>query len=308
MLSRVAERLYWMARYLERAENTARLLSVHHGLLLDLPADASIGWEPLLDILGCRKAYDSLPAAPAIQSYLIADADHPSSLLSSLREARENARTTRDLIPTEAWRTINELHLYAQKQLPRDLERERHEVLGQIVRRCQTISGLLAGTMSQGPSYQFIRVGRNLERADMTTRLIDTAAAILMPERPELSRYDNTLWMAILRSLSAYQMYRQYVRRRVFGPDVIAYLLQDEDFPRAVVHCLREVIRSLRLLPKPEAALQAAEMVVARLRELDTSRADLGAIHQLVDDLQLEIGSVHQAIDATWFLPDEVSG
>jgi uncharacterized alpha-E superfamily protein len=310
MLSRVAERVYWMARYLERVENTARLINVHHALLLDLPSEANIGWGPLLDILGCREAFDSSAAnsdSDSVQGFIAADMANPSSLLSSLQQARENARTTRELVPTEGWRAVNQLHLYAREKLPRESAQNRHDVLTGIISRCQGISGLLAGTMSQGVAYQFIRVGRNLERADMTTRLIDVAAAVLLSDRGELRRYNNTLWMAILRSMSAYQMYRQHVRRRVLGSDVIEYLLKNSEFPRAVVHCLGEVETSLRKLPKPEAALERTGSVIAKLRGVDTSSLDIGGMHELIDELQLDVGAVHTAIQRTWFLPEEAA-
>ncbi len=298
-----------MARYLERAENTARLVNVHHALLLDLPAEARIGWRPLLDIMACREAFDRAhgndPSEQAVQSFITNDDANPSSLLSSLFQARENVRTTRDLLPTEAWRAVNEMHLFAREQLPRELARTRHKVLTQIISRCQTISGLLAGTMSQGPGYHFIRLGRNVERADMTTRLIDVAAAVLLPGRPELQRYQNTLWMAILRSTSAYQMYRQHVRRRVFGPDVITYLLQDTDFPRSVSHCLSEAERSVLELPRTDATQAAITNVLGRLQNIDTDELDITGIHDLMDRLQLDIATVHTAIGKTWFLPDE---
>lgn len=309
MLSKVAERVYWMARYIERAENTARLINVHHGLLLDLPADANIGWEPLLEILACRQAYEATESSVtderALQSFIITDEENPSSLLSSLHQARENARTTRDLMPNEAWRAVNELLLFAEDKLTKEVARKRHDVLTQIVGRCQAINGLLAGTMSQGAGYQFLRAGRNLERADMTTRLIDVAAAILMPGQTELKRYYNTLWMAILRSTSAYQMYRQHVRRRVSGPDVIAYLFKDTEFPRAVSHCLVEVEHSLSRLPRPDTALATLAKSYSRLRDVDTMALDIGGIHKLIDDLQLDIARVHSVIHATWFLPEE---
>ncbi len=129
--------------------------------------------------------------------------------------------------PTEAWRSINELYLYAQERLPRASKaRQRDAILSTLVERVQMIAGLLAGTMSHGPAYQYMRLGRNLERADMTTRVIDVAAAVLLSDRPELSRFDNTLWMAVLRCLSGYQAYRQYVRRRVNRNDVIRFLLR----------------------------------------------------------------------------------
>jgi uncharacterized alpha-E superfamily protein len=146
--------------------------------------------------------------------------------------------------------------------------------------------------MSQGPAYQFIRVGRNLERADMSSRLIDVAASILLSGREELRRFDNTLWMTILRSSSAYQMYRQYVRRRVRGPDVINFLLTDTDFPRTVVYCTGEVETALKGLPRPEAALRALAGVKNLLHGIDSEDFGPDEIHELIDRIQIAIGVV----------------
>ena len=127
--------------------------------------------------------------------------------------------------------------------------RRRYGIHSRVVERCQQISGLLADTMSHDAAYQFFRLGRGIERADMTTRIIDVAAAMLLG-REDLARFDNTLWMAVLQSLSAYQMYRQKVRRRIYGPDVIAYLLKDTQFPRAIAFSLREIGAALAMLPR----------------------------------------------------------
>jgi uncharacterized alpha-E superfamily protein len=263
-----------------------------------------------LNILGCHEAFladAKSHDAAAIQHYLIRDPENPNSLVSALQVARENARTTRDLLPVEGWRAINELQLFARKQLTSEKGRNRHEVLTQTVARCQTISGLLAGTMSQGPAYQFLRAGRNLERADMTSRLIDVAAAILLSGREDLRRFDNTLWMTILRASSAYQMYRQYVRRRVFGPDVIDFLLADPDFPRTVTHCLNEVQVSLQKLPRPEMALDAISGVLKSLVSIEGKDLGPDAIHDLIDRIQIEIGALHEAITATWLRPEAIA-
>lgn len=308
MLSRVAERLYWMARYLERAENTARLLDVHQTLMLDLPTDARVGWMPVLDILGCREVFDQsgCSAAPDdIQLFISAGADNPGSLLHSLQGARENARTTRDLIPTEVWRAINELQIYADERLPRAKGRMRKAALSQVVSRCQMVAGQLMATMSRDAPYQLIRAGRSLERADMTTRSLDAAAALLLAGRDDLKRYDNTLWMAVLRSMSAYQMYRQQVRRRVCGPDVMEFLLQNRMFPRAVGNCLAELEAVFAELPRPAASLDALRSVQALLHDTDTRALSLTDLHGYIDQLQRGFGDVHLAVSATWFLPQE---
>ena len=311
MLSRVAERLYWLARYLERAENTARLVRVYSALLLDLPDSAGLGWDLVLDINGCRPGYAAAGGsdeARAMLAYLLYEDVNPASLLNVLNQARENARTTRDVVPTEGWRTINELCLYARAELPKSARlRQRTVVMDHIIESVHGVTGLLAGTMSQGQPYEFVRLGRNLERADMTTRIIDVAAALLMTGRPELKRYDNTLWMAVLRCLSGYQMYRQYVRRRVHGPDVIHFLLQDRKFPRAVAHCIGEVHGALGRLPRGEQPAALAQALVARLGSLDTDALDSVALHRLIDDLQVEVARIDAAMAATWFYPADAA-
>lgn len=305
MLSRVAERAYWLARYLERAENTARFVNVYSTLLLDLPRSAGLGWDLALKINGSADAFTATgqqATALNMLQYLLHDPSNPSSLLGSLTMARENTRTTRDIVPTEIWRAVNELCLYARQHLPAAVaERKRAEVMANIVMSVQGITGMLAGTMSQGQPYQFIRMGRNLERADMTTRMIDVAAAVLMTGRPELERYNNTLWMTVLRCLSGYQMYRQYVRRRVQGPDVIAFLLQDKEFPRALNHCANEVMGALATLPRSAEAEARTQSMCSLLATLEPAALDNLGIHQLVDELQLKIADINDAITTTWF-------
>jgi len=180
MLSRVAERIYWMSRYLERAENTARLVSVYSQLLLDLPAEAELDWGTPLQILGVGDAYRAGGSDQGELEYLLTGRGNFASLLASLHQARENARTTRDIVPSEAWQAINELQLFAENSLPAMSRRPGSGVSGDIVRRCHEITGILEGGMSHGPAYQFVRLGRSLERADMTSRMIDVAAAIMM--------------------------------------------------------------------------------------------------------------------------------
>lgn len=311
MLSRVAERMYWGARYLERAENAARLVRVYDAALLDLPEEAGVGWPLLVDICGARETFGARhPKGGDAETlkFLISDPDSPSSIVASLGQARENFRTTRDLCPTEAWRSVNELYLYGKKALPKiSSPRRRHEVLSGIVQRTQQLAGLLSGTMSHGDAYNFIRVGRNLERADMTTRIIDTAAATLLGARASGNGLDNTLWMAVLKSLSGYQMYRQYVRRRIRDEDVIRFLLHDPLFPRAVAYCLDELELSILKLPNHEGPLRA----VLRLKRVVADRSPQGieeaTLRELMDDLQVELAEIHGQTAAAWFLPGGVS-
>jgi uncharacterized alpha-E superfamily protein len=215
---------------------------------------------------------------------------------------RENIRTTRDIFPSEAWRNVNELYLFSKDSLRGGIsDRRRYEVLSRIVAGCQQINGMLAANMSHGPAYQFVRMGRNVERADMTTRVTDVATAALLKGSDELTPYTNTVWMAVLRSLSAYQMYRQYVRRRVVPEDVLAFVLMDDQFPRALRYCLNQLDTALRKLPRPEDALRAVARLQRQVDELDFNRLDHSGLHEWIDMVQLELGVTHMAIYRTWF-------
>jgi uncharacterized alpha-E superfamily protein len=303
MLSRVAERIYWMSRYLERAENTARLVSVYGQLLLDLPADADLDWGAPIEILGLGEAYRVAGSGEDELEFLLTGHGNIASLLASLNEARENARTTRDVVPSEAWQAINELHLFATENLEAVTRRSGSGVAVDIVRRCHEITGILQGGMSHGAAYRFVCLGRSLERADMTSRMIDVAASIMMTGREELQHYGNTIWRAVLRALSAYQMYRQYVRRRVTGEDVVGFLLLDRDFPRSVMHCVMQMDFAAGTLPRAAATQRHLADLQARLTALDPQALDYGSVHRLVDELQLEFAAVNGAVFETWLNP-----
>ena len=308
MLSRVAQRLYWMARQIERTENTARLMLVQHHMVLDLPATIRPGWDLMIEVLGARVAFDTLGMKPTeknIIGFLFGSRDNPSSLLSSLAAARENIRTTREVLPTETWERINSLYLSVAQRGARGLPGSiRHKVLNDIVQRCQQITGMLAGSMNNDAAYQFIRIGRNLERADMSTRIIDTASARLMGDREEILPYRNVLWVSVLKSLSAYQMYRLSVRRNVNPEDVLHFLLDSKIFPRALAHTLNEIDTSLGLLPRNKEPLAAIASVKQALDEADPAMLKNATLHTFIDDMQLMLDDVHNAINHTWFDPE----
>ncbi|MDH3282068.1 MAG: alpha-E domain-containing protein [Gammaproteobacteria bacterium] len=308
MLSRVGERLYWMARYIERAENTARLVHVYTDTMLDLPKGVGLYWGQLLEITGNDSAFGKnhqRAGQGRILKFILSAEANPGSLLTSLREARENARTTRDQMPNEAWEHVNELFLFARKRLARPVSRIRLlEFLSEVVMRCQQIAGLLAGTMSHGYGYQFVRLGRNLERADMTTRILDIGSATLLAQDGEVERLENRLWINILRSLSAYQMYRQNVRRRIRREDVIGYLLRDMQFPRAVAHTLGAIQTCLELLPQNETTLRAVARLQRVLAQAQIPELAREGLRDFMDTLQLEFGRLDGLIADTWFAPD----
>lgn len=311
MLSRVAERTYWAGRYLERAENTARLISVCASLLLDLPEEAGLKWRLLVEVVGSEglfdELYDTADEADVLR-FILADAGNPGSLLASLSAARENLRTTRDIVPKEGWECVNELYLFAKENMHRAAHRRRrYDILARCTARCQQITGLLDGTMSHGDAYNFMRIGRHLERADMNTRVVDVAAATFLSVSEPPDTYENTIWMGVLKSLSAYQMYRQNVRRRVRAPDVLHYLLKDALFPRSMHHCLAMLEESLSTLPRSDAPMRSVQALEQEIREAAIADLIGPRLHAQIDQWQIELARIHDSIQATWFLPDTAS-
>jgi uncharacterized alpha-E superfamily protein len=305
MLSRVANRIYWMARYLERAENMARLVNVNAHLLLDLPLRVHLGWRPLVEILGSETLFEATHDEydeRSVVRFLIGDPQYPSSIISALASARENARTVRDIIPREAWEQINELYLNARKNLPSAYgQRKRYDYLNSLILGNQQITGLLAGTMSHDNGYAFLRLGRNLERADMTTRIIDVRSADLLPDEGELSPFENIQWMSVLKSLTAYQMYRREMRLQVRRPDVIAFLFKNLRFPRAIYHCISTVAGCLEDLPHNEAPLRQASHLQRMISDVRPETLDQQGLHSSIDDLQLGFAGVDALISESYF-------
>ncbi len=306
MLARVVENVYWLARYLERAENTARLVSVNTNLLLDLPKGLAPGWQPLIDITGSREMFDARGSRADerdIVQYLLADPGNPGSILASFKMARENARTLRDIFPTEAWELLNQFFLEFVEELPTGLnKRTRFNFLKRIVLTSQTITGALEGTMNRNDAYTFLMLGRNLERADMTSRIVDVRSAQLLPaDAPELRPFDTIQWMSVLKSLSGYEMYRLSRRARVSRTDVLEFVLRGEQFPRACLFSLRQIEQCLLALPRSAGVLDALAGVIKFIGAAEMATLDQPGLHELIDRLQLHIIGVHAGIAQTYF-------
>jgi uncharacterized alpha-E superfamily protein len=307
MLSRVAERLYWMARYIERTENTARLLNAYNLLMLDLPKGVGLSWSQLVDLSGGHDDFAARYRSANernTQAFMLSDKENSSSIIASVSLARENVRTTRDIVPSEAFESVNELLLFVRRRLAsRNSRKSAYDFLSQIVQRCQGITGMLAGTMSHDAAYQFVRIGRNLERADMTTRILDVGSATLIASDAERERLEHRLWTWLLGALSAHQMYRQTVRRQVTAPVAAGFLLRDSLFPRAVLHSLGQIRACLKSLPRNTSAVRAIGRVERRVRDTDIHEIFPARFHDFIDEIQVDLGGIHDSVQRTWFEP-----
>ena len=259
MLSRTADHLFWMSRYTERAENTARMLNVHHETSL-LPQSAAVsqyGWLGVLSLSELLPAYTERQGEVSpggVMRFMVLDEENPSSILACLKAARENARAVRGTLTTEVWETLNQTWL-EMSRLARsgDFEEDPAEFFEWVKFRSHLSRGVTLGTMLQDEAFHFLRMGTFLERADNTARLLDVKFHAVESEffgtaSEKDLEYDFYHWAAILRSVSAFEIYRK-VYRDVIVPERVAELLMlREDMPRALHHCMSEVLTNLRLV------------------------------------------------------------
>ncbi|MES2489469.1 MAG: alpha-E domain-containing protein [Pseudomonadota bacterium] len=307
MLSRVADNLYWFGRYLQRAENTARVVNVHANLLLDLPRKVQFGWTPLVEIFGSDESfnehYNEYSEANVVR-WLLLDARNSGSILTSLNSAREILRTTREHVQREVWEKLNDLYYFVQERGETALTRsKRQEFLSRIIDGIQLIYGMLISNMSHDVGFQFLRIGTNLEQADMTTRIIDVRSSDLFSTMSfeDLLPFQNIQWMSVLRSLTAYQMYRRHVRIRVTGASVLRFLLQNREFPRSVTFCLNNIAMTLPQLPNNRPIERAVDRTRALVHDANLEKLLETGLHDFVDEVQIGLGEVHAAVSEAYF-------
>lgn len=307
MLSRVADNLYWFGRYLQRAENTARLVNVHANLLLDLPRNVPVGWQPLLEIAGADESFRATAQEATednVVRFLLVDERNPGAVFSSLNFAREIARVSRDCMPREAWERLNDLYLFVQDRGEKSVMRaRRQEFLQGVITGAMTIYGLLTANMSRDVGFQFLRMGTNLEQADMSTRILDARSSRLITYDAALSPFDNIQWMSVLKSLTAYQMYRRHVKSRVSGTTVLRFLLQNREFPRSVIFCLNMLGSALPHLPESRKVTRALERTKALVMDanIDALITKPDALPTFMDEIQVGLGHLDDAIAESYF-------
>lgn len=314
MLSRVAHCLFWMSRYIERADNVARLLEVNLQFMSDFQATQSGGneqhWESLILSSGEEERFRELHSqanSRTVTDFLAFDLRNPGSILACVYAARENARMIRDQISLEMWETINELHLYLKSQSTAAVwAAGPQEFFAKIGRASHLFQGLTASTYSRSEGWEFIEFGKYLERADKTTRILDVKYHILLPSATDVGgALDTAQWQAVLRSASALEAYRRYYVREILPWKVAEFLIFSDSFPRSLHFCAAQVDDLLRRIlgetgPRPRtAAARASRRALANLQSLTITDVLNQGLHEFLMEFQSTLATVSDEVAAT---------
>jgi uncharacterized alpha-E superfamily protein len=320
MLSRVANSLYWMNRYLERADNTARLVDVNLQLLLDhraLDERTLAGhWIPIVQSAGDEKLFLSLhtrATGKTVTEFLVFQPENTNSILAAVTQARENARMVRDQITSEVWEEINRLYLFLRSPAARQLlDSSPIEFFQEIKASSLYLQGLTNATVLRNEGWLFQQAGKYLERADKTSRILDVKYFILLPSVRDVGTpYDDVQWSAVLKSVSGFEMYRK--RHGRIAPDrIVEFLLLDHEFPRALRYCIGRADRSLHVITGSSADSFScgSEQWLGLLRsELDFTRVETiltAGLHEFCDALQTKMNTIDECVNRDFFGPTPV--
>ena len=310
MLSRVADSIYWMSRYVERAENVSRFIDVNLNLSLDLGPEMERHWDPLILTTGDQEIFQKrYPKATQenVVRFLTFDAEYPNSILSCVRAARECARTVREMISSPMWEELNKFFLLVSTATQAQVLGSPFEFFTQIKQAGYTLGGVTQSTLSHGEAWHFHRIGQMLERADKTSRILDVKYYLLLPQVSDVgTQLDTNQWAALLKSASALEMYRK-AHGRITPKQVAEFLILDREFPRAVRFCVSHAEDSLLAVTGGvQGEFQdRAEQRLGRLRsELDYTGIEevfQVGLHEFIDQFQTKLNAVGGAISDTFF-------
>lgn len=311
MLSRVANSIYWMCSYIERAENYARIMNVNLSLTMDLPPGVTEQWQPLVYVTGDKdlfeKSYKDYSKANVIE-FMTFDRNNPNSILNCLTNARENARSIREIISSEMWRQINDLNLAVQDVTRLSLSDENlEEFYRQIKLGSHLFEGITDVTMSHNEAWHFASIGRLLERADKTDRILDMKYFFLLPKVEDVGTpIDYLQWSALLKSASAYEAYRKHYGKLDYRL-IVEFLIFNRDFPRSVHFCVNEANQSLHHISGTpistfnNSAEKELGKIISQLYFNDIDDVFHYGLHEYLDDFQIKLNVLGSAIYETFF-------
>jgi len=306
-----------MNRYLERAENYARYLDVNFNLSLDLPPDISAQWQPLVVTTGDWSLYESQYGKvekSKVIYFLGFDDKNPNSISSSIRNARENARAVRPDITREVWEQINYLYylVKAENENKGWKKKDPRKFFSEIKSGIQLLYGIFDATIARTDGWHFGNIGKLIERADKTSRVLDVKYHMLLPAPEEVgSPLDLIQWAALLKSVSAFDMYRKRFGKLV--PSHIAeFLIFDRVFPRAVLHCLLNAEKSMHVITGnstgySNSAERQLGMLKSQLEYADINELFTSGLHEYLDHFQLQLNQASRAIFETFFSIENIT-
>jgi uncharacterized alpha-E superfamily protein len=315
MLARVADSLFWLSRYLERAENHVRLIEVNLQLLLDFSNldDEKIKdhWQPILRSLCDEEAFSKLyekADSLSVTDFLTFSLKNPNSIVSCVFAARENARMIRDQISSEMWESMNELYLFLRSTNSKKIWKSGvHDFFREIRHHMHAFTGLTHATYPREEAYDFLQVGRYLERADKTTRIIDLKYHILLPRTSDVGgAVDAAQWMAVLRSCSGLQAYHRLYLESPTPWKMVEFLVLSETFPRSLRFCLKELNYYLHAISETsvDKTTNDAERVCGKLlSQLSRYSADdifKEGLHEYLDRTQIALNDIGNALYHTY--------
>lgn len=322
MLSRVAGSLYWLSRYIERAENNARILDVNLQLMLDFEDHPDRGvdahWSPIINSLETsdtfRKLYNEINEE-TVTDFLTFSKENSSSIYSCIATARENARMVREQISSEMWEQLNLLYLMLKSNAAREMfDSSPYELYKKVVDASQLFQGVTDATMTHGEGWDFMQFGKFLERADSSSRILDVKYHILLPSGEQVGgNVDSVQWMAVLKSVSAMEAYCKIHVGQVVPWKVADFLILHDEFPRSLRFCIDALDNALhRISGSPPSHYQnEAERLAGRLRsDLEFGTVDelfREGLHQFLDRTQSRLNEIAAACDKVYcdsLIPD----
>ncbi|HSH20318.1 MAG TPA: alpha-E domain-containing protein [Draconibacterium sp.] len=311
MLSRVADAIYWMNRYIERAENYARFMDVNFNLSLELPPNLVEQWKPLVVTTGDWKLYESLYGKVKKEQvifFLGFDPNNPNSIYSSIVKARENGRSIRPELTKEVWEQINFLYYMVKdgQEKTQWKKKDPRNYFIEIKKGCQLLYGIIDATISRSEGWHFGKIGQLIERADKTSRVLDVKYHMLLPTPKEVgSPFDIIQWAALLKSVSAYDMYRKK-NGKLTPIGISEFLILDKVFPRSMLKCLIQAEQSLQFVSGnsegfSNKAGKQLGILKSQLEFVDIHDIFDTGLHEFLDNFQKKLNEVSAAVFETFF-------
>ena len=316
MLSRVAESVYWMSRQAERAENIARFIEVTLHMTLDQTEYLVDPWEPLVQVTGDNEWFDKKyrqATQENVVQFLAFDRDYANSMLSSLRSARENARSVREVLSTESFEGLNEFYHFVRDGSAAQIVDPTAEFFDRVRSHALLWSGVLDGTMAHDIAWHFLNVGRLLERADKTSRILDVKYFNLLPSVDDVgTAADDLQWSTLLLAISGFEVYlREHHLMDI--QKIVSFFIFHPTFPRSIYSCVAGADQSLREIEMQsggEIRGEAKEQIAAlrnRLQNTSVREVIAGGMHQFIDRLQLELNAIGDSLGKDYFYASHAS-